>query len=99
MDQFLEYWYQVLKRPSNHLKTFQQQKKNAENAKYTLLVFASWVKTTKKPTKIRRIKEKLLEGYYMKIILVWKLRMSKAILKKLALSHSRVAIVSHGSKT
>lgn len=64
----MECRYQVLKRPSNHPDIFQQQKRNAGKTKDSIVVFASWLRDTKEPTKIRRIKVKLLKDYDVKMI-------------------------------
>ncbi|MCJ1342837.1 hypothetical protein MMC31_001026 [Peltigera leucophlebia] len=72
MDQFLECRYQVLKRPSNLPEIFQQQKRRADETKDSATVFASWLRATEEPTKIRRIEVKLAEGYYVQMIPVWK---------------------------
>lgn len=81
----MECRYQVLKRPSNHPETFQQQKRKADETKYSAVVFASWLKATKEPTKIRRIEVKLSEGYYVKMIPVWRLLDEQGNTKEISL--------------
>ena len=73
MDEFLECRYQVLKRPSNDLETFQQQKRNADQTKKTAMVLASWLSATEKSTRIKQIEAKLAEWYEMLMLPVWKI--------------------------
>lgn len=59
----------TVKRPRNLSAT----EKKCRKAKMNAVTFGTWLEATQDPTKIRQIEVKLSEGYYMKMISMWKL--------------------------